>query len=258
MQYGADIHHGSASCAFYSHFYLSFPCPGALCSNIPLTVKDVIIKYRGHYLVDSRLLHVHYLQRPYSKAQVPPGMSQSWFEESLNAMATASTNNPQTSMSPYPRRKRPINSCTECRRRKAGCSKSYPCTNCIKFSRHCVFDPHGRSTDQDLFKHAAPGRTASDDESYAASPSWSAESGQSEHSQDTSNVQGTPAMNEEGQLSSNDGRHNVGKLEMDNFCLHVGKLSLNGRIGGALRPKITSIVRNILIFNCILYLTKHI
>ncbi len=246
MQYGAEIHHGSASCAFYPLFYLSFPSPGALCSNIPLSVKDVIIKYRGDYFVDSWLLHFYQLQEPLSIAQDPPGMSQSWFEESLGAMATAGTSNPQASMTPYPRRKRPINSCTECRRRKAGCSKSYPCTNCIKFSRHCVFDPHGRSIDQDPFKHAAPRRTASDDETYAASPSWSAESGQGEHSQDTSNTRGIPALNEEGQLPSDDGRHNVGRLEMDNFCLHVGKLSLNGRIGGALRPKITSIVRNVL------------
>ncbi|RFU36052.1 hypothetical protein B7463_g250, partial [Scytalidium lignicola] len=37
------------------------------------------------------------------------------------------------------RRNRMITSCLECRRRKLKCNKSQPCTNCIKFSRDCVF-----------------------------------------------------------------------------------------------------------------------
>ena len=37
------------------------------------------------------------------------------------------------------RRNRMITSCLECRRRKLKCDKSHPCTNCIKFSRDCVF-----------------------------------------------------------------------------------------------------------------------
>jgi len=32
-----------------------------------------------------------------------------------------------------------ITSCLECRRRKLKCNKSHPCTNCMKFSRDCVF-----------------------------------------------------------------------------------------------------------------------
>ena len=32
-----------------------------------------------------------------------------------------------------------ITSCLECRRRKLKCNKSQPCTNCLKFSRDCVF-----------------------------------------------------------------------------------------------------------------------
>lgn len=41
-----------------------------------------------------------------------------------------------------PRRRRnprPINSCTECRLRKAKCSRSYPCQNCTLFKRECIF-----------------------------------------------------------------------------------------------------------------------
>ncbi|CZT47290.1 probable binuclear zinc cluster transcription factor that regulates the ratio between aurofusarin and rubrofusarin biosynthesis [Rhynchosporium secalis] len=37
------------------------------------------------------------------------------------------------------RRNRMITSCLECRRRKLKCSKSHPCTNCVKFQRDCVF-----------------------------------------------------------------------------------------------------------------------
>ena len=32
-----------------------------------------------------------------------------------------------------------ITSCLECRRRKLKCNKSHPCTNCVKFTRDCVF-----------------------------------------------------------------------------------------------------------------------
>ena len=32
-----------------------------------------------------------------------------------------------------------ITSCLECRRRKLKCNKSHPCTNCVKFSRDCLF-----------------------------------------------------------------------------------------------------------------------
>lgn len=47
---------------------------------------------------------------------------------------------PQTHNAPRSRRRqRVINSCFECRRRKLRCSKSYPCSNCSRFSRNCVF-----------------------------------------------------------------------------------------------------------------------
>lgn len=32
-----------------------------------------------------------------------------------------------------------ITSCLECRRRKLKCNKSQPCSNCIRFSRDCVY-----------------------------------------------------------------------------------------------------------------------
>ncbi|KAL8713200.1 MAG: hypothetical protein Q9220_002721 [cf. Caloplaca sp. 1 TL-2023] len=50
----------------------------------------------------------------------------------------------------YRRRQRVINSCFECRKRKMRCSKTYPCHNCSKHSRKCVFvafqDPDVRAS----------------------------------------------------------------------------------------------------------------
>lgn len=40
---------------------------------------------------------------------------------------------------PIRRRMRMITSCLECRRRKLKCNKSNPCTNCVKFSRDCLY-----------------------------------------------------------------------------------------------------------------------
>ena len=40
---------------------------------------------------------------------------------------------------PIRRRMRMITSCLECRRRKLKCNKSQPCSNCIKFSRDCLY-----------------------------------------------------------------------------------------------------------------------
>lgn len=40
---------------------------------------------------------------------------------------------------PTRRRMRMITSCLECRRRKLKCNKSNPCTNCLKFSRDCLY-----------------------------------------------------------------------------------------------------------------------
>lgn len=40
---------------------------------------------------------------------------------------------------PIRRRMRMITSCLECRRRKLKCNKSQPCSNCLKFSRDCLY-----------------------------------------------------------------------------------------------------------------------
>lgn len=44
-----------------------------------------------------------------------------------------------TTPKPIRRRMRMITSCLECRRRKLKCNKSQPCSNCLKFSRECLY-----------------------------------------------------------------------------------------------------------------------
>lgn len=44
-----------------------------------------------------------------------------------------------TAPKPIRRRMRMITSCLECRRRKLKCNKSQPCSNCLKFSRDCLY-----------------------------------------------------------------------------------------------------------------------
>ena len=58
---------------------------------------------------------------------------------SSSASPASITSRSKSSPKQIHRRHRPINSCFECRRRKAGCSKNYPCTNCVKFSRTCIY-----------------------------------------------------------------------------------------------------------------------
>ncbi|CAG8961100.1 hypothetical protein HYFRA_00002643 [Hymenoscyphus fraxineus] len=61
---------------------------------------------------------------------------------SPTAATTTSTLSGSSTGSTQPRirrRNRMITSCLECRRRKLKCNKSHPCTNCVKFTRDCVF-----------------------------------------------------------------------------------------------------------------------
>lgn len=64
-----------------------------------------------------------------SPEEIPPSST----SPHVSASGTASTN-PRIR-----RRNRMITSCLECRRRKLKCNKSHPCTNCVKFTRDCVF-----------------------------------------------------------------------------------------------------------------------
>lgn len=59
---------------------------------------------------------------------------------SSSSVSQANSSSSPVSASPRIRRRnRMITSCLECRRRKLKCNKSQPCTNCLKFTRDCVF-----------------------------------------------------------------------------------------------------------------------
>lgn len=78
---------------------------------------------------------------PSSSASLP----QQWpGQGSVSPPTTGNINTgaPSIASGPAPRirrRNRMITSCLECRRRKLKCNKSHPCTNCVKFTRDCVF-----------------------------------------------------------------------------------------------------------------------
>ena len=136
---------------------------------------------------------------------------------------------------------RPIISCEECRRRKIGCSKTFPCTNCVRLLQKCVY------ANQD------PGR-----KQLRSRPSVEAIGGQTD--QWMPGPSGSEVLSEE--LSASPGRlleRGVTDLyvgdddfpkinglalepDLDDICLQVGKLTLAERIDGVLRSNILSIV----------------
>lgn len=58
--------------------------------------------------------------------------------DQASASSFAAPPAPQVSSRPVRRRMRKIWSCLECRRRKTGCDKQDPCSNCVKYKRQCV------------------------------------------------------------------------------------------------------------------------
>lgn len=76
--------------------------------------------------------------RRYQQDFQPPPQSQ---QQRSSPAATSSSSGGGGGGAPKPirRRMRMITSCLECRRRKLKCNKSNPCTNCLKFSRDCLY-----------------------------------------------------------------------------------------------------------------------
>ncbi|KAG8165101.1 hypothetical protein KVR01_005376 [Diaporthe batatas] len=74
--------------------------------------------------------------RQQSSQHMPGVQQQQQAQPGFSATATGATAGPPK---PIRRRMRMITSCLECRRRKLKCNKSNPCTNCLKFSRDCLY-----------------------------------------------------------------------------------------------------------------------
>ena len=156
------------------------------------------------------------------------------------------SNWPDEPKSPPPRRKKPISSrpiisCEECRRRKIGCSKTSSCNNCIRFGRECVYVNQdlgrGRLSDRRP-RHVQPINNSSQSPSMSSSRA----------------VHGSALEYTEENLSPQQDTTGLGisgykpgfKLELNDFCLRIGRLSIARTIGGVSRlelPNIVSIIQ---------------
>lgn len=93
---------------------------------------------------------MHTIKSTFTRPPIsPPGSA------ALPPVSPAQETQPPTQTSRVRRRNRTINSCSECRRRKLACSRTAPCTNCIKFDRECLYlapalDPTSRSKLNDI------------------------------------------------------------------------------------------------------------
>ena len=150
-------------------------------------------------------------------------------------------------------RNRSIASCLECRRRKIGCDKTnpYPCGNCVKFSRECVylsptldeksqiklteFKEKSRSLDRTLERDVARSRPPGaaghqsfvvdqiEDEAFGELESWPSDAVSRDVAYDDDNTEGAEALLDQG--------------------VQIGRMRLTDRVGGLARPRLTEEVR---------------
>jgi hypothetical protein len=133
-----------------------------------------------------------------------------------------------------------ITSCLECRRRKLKCNKSHPCTNCVKFTRDCVFlapalDQASQlklteikekvgSLERLLERDVAKNSTALPDDEEDDLPA----------NEDEKDLEPTP-------LAVVDAAYEVDGEDDDllDLGIQLGKMRITERIGGFFRPKIS-------------------
>jgi len=143
-----------------------------------------------------------------------------------------------------------ITSCLECRRRKLKCNKSHPCTNCVKFTRDCVFlapaldqasqlklteikEKVGsleRLLERDVAKNAAAAPTFSGQD--RALPDDAEDDLPA--NEDEKDLEPTP-------LAVVDAAYDVDGDDDDllDLGIQLGKMRITERIGGFFRPKIS-------------------
>jgi hypothetical protein len=143
-----------------------------------------------------------------------------------------------------------ITSCLECRRRKLKCNKSHPCTNCVKFTRDCVFlapaldqasqlklteikEKVGsleRLLERDVAKNAAAATTSSGQD--RALPDDAEDDLPA--NEDEKDLEPTP-------LAVVDAAYDVDGDDDDllDLGIQLGKMRITERIGGFFRPKIS-------------------
>ncbi|KAI9642205.1 hypothetical protein NHQ30_009007 [Ciborinia camelliae] len=191
-----------------------------------------------------------------STAHTPPSIPSPPHNQagSASPAAPATPNNTGSSAGSAPiprirRRNRMITSCLECRRRKLKCNKSQPCSNCLKFTRDCVFlaptldqasqlklteikEKVGsleRLLERDIAKHSnSPNSSAQrvalpDDADDDLPPN-----------EDEKDLEPSP-------LASVDAAYEVDGDDDDllDLGIRLGKMRITERIGGFFRPKIS-------------------
>jgi hypothetical protein len=144
-----------------------------------------------------------------------------------------------------------ITSCLECRRRKLKCNKSHPCTNCVKFTRDCVFlapaldqasqlklteikEKVGsleRLLERDVAKNSTASTLASSNHERALPDD---EEDDLPANEDEKDLEPTP-------LAVVDAAYEVDGEDDDllDLGIQLGKMRITERIGGFFRPKIS-------------------
>ncbi|RDW85024.1 hypothetical protein BP6252_02614 [Coleophoma cylindrospora] len=151
------------------------------------------------------------------------------------------------------RRNRMITSCLECRRRKLKCNKSHPCTNCVKFSRDCVFlapaldqasqlklteikEKVGsleRLLERDVAKSKTPAPALTQDRALPDDKEDDLPAAEDEKGLEPSPL----AVVDAAYLDEGDGEQNDDMLDLG---IQLGRMRMTERIGGFFRPKIAN------------------
>lgn len=151
------------------------------------------------------------------------------------------------------RRNRIISSCLECRRRKLKCDRGQPCTNCVKASRQCLFispsfdaaaqarlaevkEKMGileRSLEEDVVQRnrVQTGSLSSVDKSESTTRPEQIHS-RDEEDDDIRGLQSSEYVREDAAYYEEEGDDDVVDLG-----IALGKVRINERIGGLVRPK---------------------
>ncbi|KAF2000396.1 hypothetical protein P154DRAFT_522586 [Amniculicola lignicola CBS 123094] len=157
------------------------------------------------------------------------------------------------------RRNRLITSCLECRRRKLKCDKSSPCTNCIKFNRACHFlghslDPVGQAKLAEVKeKMGMLERTLEDDVARRTEKSRSGSASASGSALSPPNLDPEQAYSDQEDLPEDERDLEVTTLAVEDAAyyegedndeivdlgIQMGRMRINERIGGFVRPRFT-------------------
>ncbi|KAH8815015.1 fungal-specific transcription factor domain-containing protein [Xylogone sp. PMI_703] len=173
------------------------------------------------------------------------------------------------------RRNRMITSCLECRRRKLKCDKSHPCTNCLKFSRDCVFlapaldqasqlklteikEKVGsleRQLERDVAKSRAAGVLRNDNGDKKTSLDRALPDDFEDDLpplDDEKDLEPTP-------LAVQDAAYEIDCDDDDilDLGIRLGKMRMTERIGGFFRPKFAQEVRQYLVEFCNGYILEY-